>query len=468
MDKVKLLIPLMIAGAMNTVDTSSTNVAMTSFAEYFELPLQTVSWISSTYLLVLASLLLTSGRFGDIFGYDKPFKAGLFIFTMGTALCSIAPNFAFLLAARAVEAVGASLILAAIPALITATFPPEERGKAMSFYVISVSIGLITGPSIGGLILSRFSWRYIYLINVPLGIIGVLTSIWAIPKDAKKGGKGFDCAGTLLTLIFLGSLLYYLNRGSYIGWFSQQGIALVVMSLISFAAFIYVEKKIPEPMLDLKLFTNKVFVGGLVSNFLYFVAQFIMVFLAPILLTAAKYPSQVVGFTVIAFPAAMLFFAPVGGQLSDRANPNVVSAIGAAIAGLSVLLIGTMSPTSFSNLELLWRMIVFGIGGGLFETSNSVVVLSNAPDRMRGVASGTLAMVRNTGMVFGTAIGSTLSSLRSEYYSQAIVTPIDAVDVATIKGIQDVHMLAFILAMVAALVAFMGSKACKSKEDIVN
>jgi len=459
----------MIAGAMNTVDTSVMNVAMPTFAKSFNLPLQTVSWISSIYLLVLASLLLTSGRIGDILGYDKPFKAGIFIFTVGTVLCSFAPNFAFLLAARAIEASGTSLLLAAIPALITTSFPPEERGKAMGFYVISVSLGLITGPSLGGIILSKFSWRCIFLINVPLGIIALITSSLTIPRQAKKELKRFDYGGTVLTLIFLSSLLYYLNRGSYTGWLSPKGFALVLTSLASLAALIFVEDKNPEPMLDLKLFSNKLFVGALVSNFLYFVAQMVMVFLAPVLLNAAKFPSDIVGFTVIAFPAAMLFFAPVGGQLSDRANPNIISALGAAIAGLSVLLIGTMSPFPFSNLNLLWRMIIFGVGGGLFETSNSVTILSSAPEHMRGVASGILAMVRNTGMVFGVAISSTLSSLRSEYYRQSTASGANQiVDIAIIRGAKDVHLIAFALAIISALIALIGAMHAKQQKKALS
>jgi len=463
--KHKILIPLMIAGVMNTVDTSSMNIAMPTFAEFFKLPLQTVSWISSIYLLVLASTLLTSGRIGDIFGFDKPFKAGVFIFSIGTILCSIAPTFPFLLAVRALQALGTSLIMAAIPALITTFFPPEERGKAMGLYVISVSLGLLTGPSLSGLILSKFSWRYIFLINVPLGITAIIASIWIVSEQTEKRSKRFDYAETVLTLIFLSSILCYLNRGPYIGWLSQKGLALVLTSIVSLAAFIFAEKKVPEPMLDLKLFTNKVFIGGLASNFLYFIAQMVMVFLAPVLLAAAKYPSNIIGFTVIAFPVTMLFFAPVGGNLSDRANPNIISALGAAIAGLSLLFIGTISLPSFSNTDLLWRMIIFGVGGGLFETSNSVVILSNAPEYMRGIASGTLAMVRYTGMVVGIALSSTLSSLRSEYYRQSMITASDQIiDTATIKGIKDVHLLAFILAIISSLIALIGAKYAHQKK----
>jgi len=457
-NKLKILIPLMIAGAMTTVDTSVMNVAMPTFAESFNAPLQTVSWISSAYLLVLASLLLTSGRIGDIFGYGRPFMAGLFILTIGTALCGFAPNLTLLIICRVFQAIGTSLIMAAIPALITTSFPPQERGRAMGFYVISVSLGLITGPSLGGLILSKFTWRYIFFINVPLGIIALTASTFIIPKHTERKGKSFDYLGTVLALIFLISLLFYINQGSSIGWLSNKGLALISTTIVALVAFIFIEKKISEPMLDLKLFANKVFVGGLASNFLYFVAQMIMVFLAPVLLTAATYPPEVIGFTVIAFPAAMMLFAPVGGHLSDRVNPNLVSALGGTFAALAVLLISTLSPTSFSYKDLLWRMLIFGVGGGFFETSNSVVILSNAPEHRRGIASGILAMVRYTGMVFGVAISSTLSGLRSEYYRQAVISTSNGFrDIATIKGIKDVHMLALVFVTSSVLIALIGA-----------
>lgn len=463
--KYKILIPLMIAGAMNTVDTSAMNVTMPTFAEYFNLPLQTVSWISSTYLLVLAGLLLTSGRIGDIYGFVKPFKAGVFITTLGTSLCSLAPSFAFLLVARVIQASGVSLLMSTIPALITTSFPPEERGKAMGFYIISVSIGLLTGPSLGGLILSKFSWRFIFLVNVPLGITAFITSNWLTSKQKEKTSNSFDYAGTFLTLTFLISLLYYLNQGSNIGWLSKTGLALIITSIVSLVTFIYVEKRNSEPMLDLRLFSNKIFVSGLLSTFLYFASQMVMVFLAPVLLNAANYSSKVTGFTVIAFPVSMLIFASVGGHLSDRINPDIVSTIGAAIAGLSIFLIGTLPPLSFSNVDLIWRMFIFGIGGGLFETSVSVTLLSSAPEHMRGIASGIWAMVKNMGMVFGVTISSTLSSLRSEYHRQSLISAVnELIDIATIQGVKDVHMLAFVLIALCALLSLLRIKASSEKK----
>ncbi|NLZ52941.1 MAG: DHA2 family efflux MFS transporter permease subunit [Thermoanaerobacteraceae bacterium] len=456
--KYKILIPLMIAGVMNTVDSSVMNVAMSTFAEFFKVPLQTVSWISSAYLLVLASLLLTSGRIGDIFGFKKPFEVGLFIFTMGTALCGFAPNLATLITARVFQAIGASLNMAAIPALITSYFPQQERGRAMGFYTISVSVGLILGPALGGLILTKFIWRYIFFINIPLGIIALITSSLVIPKETEKKDKNFDYGGTILALVFLISLLFYINQGSSIGWLSNTGLVVILTSIISFIAFIFVEKKTSNPMLDLALFNNKVFVGGLACNFMYFVAQMVMVFLAPILLSAATYPPKVIGFTVIAFPAAMMFFAPIGGNLSDRVNPNFISVLGSALAGLSVLLLCTLSPLSFSYVDVILRMSIFGVGGGLFETSNALIILSNVPEYRRGIASGILAMVRNMGMVFGVAISSLLSSLRSEYYRQTMILATDAIrDIAAIKGVKDVYMLAFMFASACVLIALIGA-----------
>lgn len=466
-NKYKFLIPLMIAGSMTTVDSSVMNVAMPTFAEFFNAPLQTVSWISSAYLLVLASLLLTSGRIGDIYGYKKPFEAGLFIFTLGTTLCAFMPNLFLLIAARVFQAIGASLLLASIPALITSYFPPQERGRAMSFYIISVSLGLSIGPSLGGLILSKFPCKYIFFINIPLGIIALITSRLVIPEQTVKRGKGFDYCGTILALVFLMSLLFFINRGPYICWLSNTSLVLITTAIISFIAFIIVEKKTPEPMLDLNLFSNKIFVCGLICSFLYFAAQLVMTFLAPILLTAASYPSETIGFTVIAFPVAMMFFAPLGGNLSDRLNPNLMSVIGSALAGLSVLLLGTLPAQFFSHVDVIWRMFIFGVGGGFFETSNNVIILGSAPEHRRGIASGISAMVRNTGMVFGVTLSSTLSSLRSEYHRKAMFSAVNEVrDMAVIMGVKDVFILAFIFIIICVSVALLGTLYTNQKKPL--
>jgi EmrB/QacA subfamily drug resistance transporter len=465
-NRYKILIPIMLAGIMATADSGVLNVAMPTFAEVFKVKMETVSWISSAYLLVVACFLLTAGRLGDIHGYKKPFEWGVLIFTVGTALCGFAPSLVLLIAARAFQGVGTSLFMAAIPAMVISYFPPKERGKAMGLYVVSVSIGLALGPSLGGLLLSRFIWRCIFFINIPLGIAALLTSKIFIPEKLHKREGGFDYKGTILAFIFLASLLFYINRGSSIGWMSKTSLILILTSIVSFTMFIYQEGKAREPMLDMSLFSSKAFVAGLVSNFMYFFAQFVMVFLTPFLLTAANYSPGIIGLTVTAFPLTMMVFAPLGGYLSDKVNPNHISAIGGLIAGVSVLLIG-MLPLSFSIIDVVWRMVIFGIGGGLFETSNSIVVLSNAPEHRRGIASGVLAMVRNMGMVFGVAISSTLSSLRSGYHLETLLSfANDGRDIAAIKGIKDVFIIAFACTLACAIAAFIGSVKYRGEERL--
>ena len=336
----------------------------------------------------------------------------------------------------------------------------------MSFYIISVSLGLSIGPSLGGLILSKFPCKYIFFINIPLGIIALITSRLVIPEQTVKRGKGFDYCGTILALVFLMSLLFFINRGPYIGWLSNTSLVLITTAIISFIAFIIVEKKTPEPMLDLNLFSNKIFVCGLICSFLYFAAQLVMTFLAPILLTAASYPSETIGFTVIAFPVAIMFFAPLGGNLSDRLNPNLMSVMAVFCRPVSALAWHTASPI-LSHVDVIWRMFIFGVGGGFFETSNNVIILGSAPEHRRGIASGISAMVRNTGMVFGVTLSSTLSSLRSEYHRKAMFSAVNEVrDMAVIMGVKDVFILAFIFIIICVSVALLGTLYTNQKKPL--
>ena len=202
---------------------------------------------------------------------------------------------------------------------------------------------------------------------------------------------------------------------------------------------------------------------SLICNFTYFLSQVVMVFLTPFLLTAAKYPTEVIGLVVTAFPLAMMFSAPISGFLSDWGNPNFISALGGMLAGLSMLLMGTL-PHSFSYKDVALRMIIFGIGGGLFETSNAVIILSNAPEHRRGIASGVLAMVRNAGMVFGIAISSALASLRIEYHSKTML-PLEnhTRNLEAIKGIKDVFILGAVSAVVCTIIALWAFYAGKKK-----
>jgi EmrB/QacA subfamily drug resistance transporter len=456
-NKHKILLPIMVASAMNTIDISIINMATPTFVKVFREELSIVSRISSFYYLVLISFLLVAGRIGDTYGYKKPFEWGLFIYTVGNILCSLAPTLALLIAARAFQAVGTSLITATAPAMITFYFPLQERGKAMGLNAVAVSAGLISGPLLGGLILSKFSWRHIYFINIPLGLIALIASKIFIPVETVNKRRTFDYLRTILILVFFNSILFYVNIGSSIGWFSIVGLGLIITSILSLATLVFWQGKAPDSMLDLSIFSNKAFTAGLASSFMYYISQLIMELLVPFLLTLAQYPSEIIGLAVAAYPAIMLMFAPIGGYLSDRINPNYICALGGMLVALSMFLLATLR-LSFTLKDVIFSMLIYGIGAGLFDPSNAVVVLNNVSEHRRGVASGILAMIRNGGMFCGVAIGGLITSLRQEYYIKNSLFPTNqAKDVAAIRGMKDALLLALVFAMVCTITSFYGS-----------
>lgn len=402
--KWAILAAVMLGSIMGPLDGSIVNTVLPAITEYFHTDISIAQWVPAVYLLTISCLILLYGRLGDMIGYRKVFLFGLAAFTIISALCGFSQSIWMLITFRALQGLAAGMMMSVAFAIITAAFPPQERGKALGIYAISIAVGLGLGPTLGGLIAQSLSWRYVFFINIPVGIAAVFWGFRIIPQAARKAGQRLDILGAFTAFVFLISLLLYANRGEGWGWLAPASIALLAVTFVFGALFIWVERRSTQPMLDLSLFTNRVFASANLSALLNFMATYAVVFLTPFYLTIALgYDILKVGLVMAASPLATLFVAPVSGTISDRIGTRVLAFFGMMTTALGLYMLSRLQAGADAP-DVAWRLALVGIGSGLFQSPNNSAVMGSVPMTRLGVASGILAATRNVGMVLGIAV----------------------------------------------------------------
>src|SRR6266566_9915905 len=236
-NKWAVLVIVAIGVFMATLDSSIVNISLPAIARSFGVPLSgEVEWVIIAYLVVTAGVLLTAGRISDMIGRKPIWAAGLIIFTVGSAFCGFAPSLGLLIAARALQGLGGALIMAKKPAMLTSAFPAHERGRALGLNAVVVALGVSTGPTLGGIITSTLSWRWIFFVNLPIGIVGIVASLLILKEPLRRGKVQFDPLGALLLAIGLATLTLGLSFGQEWGWSSPLLIGLLVVSAIALVA----------------------------------------------------------------------------------------------------------------------------------------------------------------------------------------------------------------------------------------
>ena len=270
---------VMLGSILGPIDASIVNTILPTITSSFGVGISTAQWVTMIYLLTISSLLLFYGRLGDILGYRKVYLFGLLGFAAASGLCSLASTIRWLIAFRALQGLTAGLTMAVPFAIVTASFPPEERGKALGINAVSISVGLALGPSLGGFITSLSSWRLVFLINVPIGLAALAWGWLVIPELKGQPGK-IDAGGVVTAFISLFSILFFVHRLQSHGMDQVSGLVLLA-AVSAGAAFFRIERSSPQPLLDLVLFRNRTFTFANVSALLNFMSQYVMVFVTP-------------------------------------------------------------------------------------------------------------------------------------------------------------------------------------------
>ena len=407
-----ILTSVSLGSLMATLDGSIVNIALPAIQTDFRIDLTTTEWVVVAYLLVVGGLLLPFGRLGEVLTFKRVYLVGFSIFTLASVCCGASPNVAGLIGFRVVQGIGAAMIMAMGPAIVARTFPAAERGRALGLNAISISIGLSLGPALGGVLTQVFTWRAIFLINAPIGLLAIIWAARVLPAETPGQGQSFDVSGALLSGVALFALLLALSEGQQWGWSSLATVSLLAAFVVVGGAFLVAEGRARHPMIDLALFRIRPFSAGLASVVVAFSGLFTATFLLPFLLEQGSGFSPVeAGLLLTPMPITMALVAPFSGAASDRFGPRILASTGLAIMSLGLLSL-TQLPVDFALPDLIWRLVLLGLGQGLFMSPNSSAILGAVPRPRIGTASGTLAQMRVNGQVLGIALSGAIVATR--------------------------------------------------------
>jgi len=388
---------------LSSLDGSIVNVALPLMVTELNSPFSTVQWVVLAYLLTVTTLMLSIGRLADIFGKKALYVGGFIVFTIGSVLCGVSPNVAMLIACRVLQAFGAVMLMALGTAIITEAFPSEERGRALGISGLTVSLGIIAGPTIGGIILQTLSWHWIFFVNLPVGIIGTWMVLRYVPDLRPQGRQRFDFPGAVMLFVSLMAFLVALTIGQDNGFITLPVLLLLAGWLVSMAVFVLIELKSAQPMVELRLFRNALFSVNLITGFMTFVASSGILLLMPFYLeNVLKLDPESAGLLMAVSPLMVGIIAPISGSLSDRFGTRPMTAIGLGFILVSYITISTLTVFT-TPLGYALRYLVMGIGVGMFQSPNNSAVMGAVPRERLGVASSLLSITRTMGQVVGIA-----------------------------------------------------------------
>lgn len=398
---------------MATLDGSIANVALPTISGEMGVPLHDVQWVLTAYLLTICATLPIMGKLSDLFGRSRVYNFGFLLFAAGSALCAISGTLPLLILSRIIQALGASCLMTNSQAIIAEIFPAGDRGKAIGIVGTMVSVGSLTGPGLGGILVDYFGWPSIFWINVPIGIIGFAAGLYILPKRTeKKAVEPFDYAGSGLFMVGMVSLLYTLSNGQEWGWSSASVLTGGIIAAAVLAVFYFWEKRTRYPMLDFSLYRNRTFAIGNVAALFSFVALFFINVMLPFYMQGVLgFSAEKTGYVMMMNPILMAVVAPVSGWLSDKIGPNLLTTAGLGVSALAFALLNTMGAHE-SAWKVGLHLALFGIGGGLFQSPNNSSIMGAVPKPKLGTAGGLNALVRNIGMVTGIAVSVSLYTTR--------------------------------------------------------
>ncbi|MBE9523408.1 MAG: MFS transporter [Proteobacteria bacterium] len=387
---------------------SAVHIALPSIEREFGIDAIVLTWIATSYLLAAAISLVPFGRLADIHGRKKIFTYGMVIFTISSFLSAISISAPMLILFRILQGVGSSMVFATGIAILTSVFPPQERGKVLGINVAAVYIGLSLGPFLGGLLTQHFTWRSIFLVTVPLGLISIALVLWKLKGEwAEARGEKFDLPGSLIYGLGIVAIMYGISLLP-----GLRSLWLIVCGFLSIVAFVTWETKVENPVFDLDLFkTNRVFALSNLAALINYSATFAVAFLLSLYLQHIKGLSpQSAGIVLISQPVVQAIFSPFAGRLSDRVEPRIVASIGMSLTTLGLVLFIFLNENS--TLEfVVARLILLGFGFALFASPNTNAIMGSVEKRFYGLASGSVGTMRLLGMMTSMGIATVLFAI---------------------------------------------------------
>jgi EmrB/QacA subfamily drug resistance transporter len=390
---------------MIMLDNTVVSLALPTIQSDLDASLTQLEWVVNAYTLVFAVVLLTGGKLADFLGRRLIFVVGLVVFTGSSLACGLAGSGEFLIGARGVQGIGAALMLPATLSIITATFTAKERGVAIGIWAAVSGAALAIGPMIGGVLVQHAGWGWIFFINIPVGVIGILATLKIVPESRDMSGEQhLDVPGLVTSAISIFALNFALIQGNDYGWGSARIVISFVAAALFLLAFFVVEVRQRLPMLDLSLFRNRTFTGANVNGLLMFVALFTyIIFFSIYLQTVLGYSAVQAGATFLVSSLALMVVAPLAGGLAEKIGARLPMTIGMALFGVAMIGFSRLDESSNFWDVAPW-LLVGGVGFGAIMPPMTAVILESADVDKAGVASGVMQVFRQLGGGLGVAI----------------------------------------------------------------
>jgi EmrB/QacA subfamily drug resistance transporter len=401
-NKTIILIIACLSSFLTPFLGSSVNIALPTIARELSVNAISLSWITTAFFLTSAMFAVPFGKIADIYGMKKVFKYGVLIFVISNFIAAASPSVEILIVARALQGLGGAMIFVTGLGMITSSFPPEQRGKAIGMNVTAVYLGPILGPTIGGLLTHYISWRSIFYISGFLGLLIIVLTLWKL-KDVEWA----TCTGEKLD--YLGSLIYILMLSLILFGFSNitkgYGLLLIIIGIILLIVFILLELRVNNPVLEIKLFLkNRRFAFSNLATVISFTGLFSIVFLLSLYLQYIKgFKANIAGIFLIFQPIFMIITAPIAGRLSDKYDPGKISSIGMGFMTIAMVLLSLMDKNT-SIYYIIISLAILGTGVGIFSAPNTNAIMGSVERKYYGVASATVSTMRLIGQTLSMGI----------------------------------------------------------------
>ena len=404
-----ILFTVVVMSFMSTLDSSIINVALPLMQQALSVDGTAIQLVSSAYLISLCITVLIFGRLGDMFGKVRFFQFGVALFTLGSLLCGLSATFPMLVISRILQGIGGSSALATNMGIVTETFPASERGRALGIVSTFVSLGLMCGPVLGGVLISSFPWEAIFLINVPIGAIAFGMGFWTLPRDIQKAPaehSRFDVAGTLVFIPALLCLYMVVSSGTTMSLPLVLGI--LVIGFVFLGIFIGIERRAEMPLVRVSLFKNPIFTANVVTMLLVFCGVGATEYLIPFFLqNACGYSSDIAGVLLTAIPIAMAVLGPISGALADRIGSTKPCLAGLVVYAAGIICVAFL-PVDAGVVRIYLTIAFMSVGSGLFQSPNNSLVMGAVSDDDLGFAGSLVSLIRNMGMSLGVSGGTAL------------------------------------------------------------
>jgi EmrB/QacA subfamily drug resistance transporter len=397
------LVAVVVGVFMLLLDVTIVNVALPDIQKSLDASLADLQWVIDAYALTLAALLLTTGSLADLYGRRRVFALGIVVFTAGSLLCGIAPSPLFLTLSRAFQGIGGAIMFSTSLALLSNAFEAGDRGVAFGVFGAVTGVAVAVGPVIGGALVSGLSWRWIFLVNIPVGVYALFATLTKVDESRNPHARRVDVVGLVTFSAGLAALVYGLIRSNEVGWGSGEVVFSLIAAAVLLVAFLVAEIQQREPMLDLSLLRKPTFVGGLIAAFaisasLFSAFPYLVLYMQGLLgLSAID-----VGVRFLVLSGPIFITAAIAGRLSDKVSPSLLIGPGFAFVGAALLLMRGVTPSD-DWTHLIPGFIVAGVGAGLINVPLASTAVGVVEPARAGMASGINSTFRQVGIATGVA-----------------------------------------------------------------